>query len=306
NPFSNVKQLIFALQAVDSGGSVPALVKLIQSGKVQPGEEVDLFALLAKLGSSNELALVFDKLLADETARPRLLTALEEAARERRVKPAGDLMRIEPLLASKDDATRIAAVNLIGAWKLDRLLSKVADFVHYDAPRPLKQAAMTAIAEIGGPAAKIILGNEAKQSTDPAIRRMAIAALVGIDADMSAKLAAAFLESNPPSDDVAEVTLAFVQRKNAAETLAKALGDTKLAADVAKVALRTMRAGGRETPALTTALTRAGSLAIVRHTLTDAELKQMVEDVRRVGDSARGAAVYRRKDMACLKCHAIA
>jgi putative heme-binding domain-containing protein len=306
NPFSNVKHLIFALQAVDSGGSVPALVKLIQSGKVQPGEEADLFALLAKLGGPNELTLVFDKAQADETARPALLPALEQAARERKVKPAGDLMRIEPLLMSKDEETRIAAVKLIGAWKLERLLSKVADFIHYDAPRPLKQATMTAVAEIGGPAAKIILGNEAKQSTDPAIRRMAIAALAGIDLEMSAKLAATFLESNPPAEDVAEATSAFVQRKNGADTLAKALSDTKLAADVAKVALRTMRAGGREVPALTAALNKAGNLTTVRRVLSDAEMKQMVEDVRKQGDPARGEAVYRRKDMACQKCHTIA
>jgi putative heme-binding domain-containing protein len=32
----------------------------------------------------------------------------------------------------------------------------------------------------------------------------------------------------------------------------------------------------------------------------------MVEDVRKLGDPARGEVVYRRKDMACLKCHAIA
>jgi putative heme-binding domain-containing protein len=35
-------------------------------------------------------------------------------------------------------------------------------------------------------------------------------------------------------------------------------------------------------------------------------MKQMVEDVARLGDPARGERVFRRADMVCLKCHSIA
>ena len=31
----------------------------------------------------------------------------------------------------------------------------------------------------------------------------------------------------------------------------------------------------------------------------------MVADVQKLGDPVRGEAVYRRKDMSCIKCHAI-
>src|SRR5262249_39716997 len=137
--FTKTKHLVFALQAVDSRDTAAILVSLLKSGDIKDEQKADVLVLLAGVGGPNELSLVFDQALANEPVRPALITALEQAARERKVKPAGDLMKIEPLLTSKDEATRIAAVRLIGAWKLEQLLSKVADFIHYDAPRPLKQ-----------------------------------------------------------------------------------------------------------------------------------------------------------------------
>jgi putative heme-binding domain-containing protein len=319
-PFDNVKHLIFALQAVDSRDTVPTLVNLLKSGKVKKEQEVDVLALLAAAGGPNELALVFERALADEPTRAKLLDALEESARQRKVQPTGDLTRLGALLDPKredltkpgtklgiqDDATRLAAAKLAGAWKLERLTSKLHDVMIWDSAVSVREAAINSIGDMGGPAAKIILGNEARQSMNPAIKRMAIVALTNVDAELSAKFAAEFLTSLPAAEDVGAAVGAFVTRKNGAVVLAKALEGKKLSADVAKVALRTMRASGRETQALTEALMKAGNLTAVRHVLSADEMKQLVEDVRKLGDAVRGEAVYRRKDMACQKCHAIA
>src|SRR5262249_42743375 len=53
------------------------------------------------------------------------------------------------------------------------------------------------------------------------------------------------------------------------------------------------------------ALTKAGSLTAGVRKLTPQEMRQMVEDVAKHGDPARGEAVFRRKDQVCLKCHAV-
>jgi putative heme-binding domain-containing protein len=63
---------------------------------------------------------------------------------------------------------------------------------------------------------------------------------------------------------------------------------------------------GREAPALLEALTRGGGLTFGARTLGAKEMRQMVGDVARLGDPARGEAGFRRKDLTCLKCHAIA
>jgi len=65
------------------------------------------------------------------------------------------------------------------------------------------------------------------------------------------------------------------------------------------------REGGRNEPDLVLAFTRASGLDEGTATLTDAELKQLAADVSQKGDPARGEIIYRRKELACLSCHAI-
>src|SRR4029077_9691908 len=40
--------------------------------------------------------------------------------------------------------------------------------------------------------------------------------------------------------------------------------------------------------------------------LTPTEMQHMVADVARLGDPARGEEIFRRKELSCLNCHAIA
>ncbi len=308
-PFDgDVKHLIFALQAVDAKGAVPTIRNLIQSNKLRPEQEADLLVLLAAAGGPGELAIVFDKAIASESARSRLLDALDRSARERQIKPAGDLLRIAPMLDAKDEATQIAAVRVVGDWKLDELHGRLSALVKSDCSASLKNAAITAMAKIGGPATAVLFGDYMRATTvySNEVRRMAIVAEAGVDIAGAAGLAKEFCAANPSPDDMAEIVGAFVQHKNGAAALAKALEGLRLPADAAKVALRTMRTTGRESPELMAALTTAGNLSEQRHTLTDAEMKAMIADVRILGDPARGEAVFRRKDMVCLKCHAIA
>jgi putative heme-binding domain-containing protein len=88
--------------------------------------------------------------------------------------------------------------------------------------------------------------------------------------------------------------------------LAKALNGQKLPADVAKLALRHISGGHRGSPALEKALTQAGSLQAVQRVLTPAEMEAFVLDVQKHGNAARGESIFRRKELACLKCHAVA
>jgi putative heme-binding domain-containing protein len=308
-PFhGNVRHLIFALQAADARGAVQTIRSLIQSRKLRGEQEADLLVLLAAAGGPADLALVLDKALASDLMRPQLFAALDQAARERKTKPAGDLHRIAPLLDSKDNATLIAAVELVGEWKLADLLAKLPGLVNSDRPLAVKRAAITAMAKIGGTttAERFDAYMRETNAYPNDVRRMAIVAEAGVGIDSAARLAKEFCAKSPSPDDMAEIVTAFVQHKNGAATLAKAIDGMRLPADAAKVALRTMRTTGRESPELAAALTKAGGLSEQRHTLTDAEMKSMIADVRNLGDPARGETIFRRKDMICLKCHSIA
>jgi putative heme-binding domain-containing protein len=305
----NVRHLSFALQAVGSRQVVGPLVGLVRSGKLPPDGEDGVLTLLAGVGGPGELTLLLDRAVgpkAPAARRRRLLEALEESARQRGVRPAGDLKRVTVLLEADDLAVQAAAARLAGVWGQEAarpaLLARARDG---RAAPALRRAAIDGLAGLGGRASRDALAELADKGAPPAVRGQALVALAGLDLPGAAKRAVGVLAAAKGGEGAAEVFDAFLQRKNGAAELAKAVAGKKLPADVAKVGVRTVRTSGRETGGLLDALTKAGGLTFGARKLSPAELRAMVADVARLGDAARGERVFRRADQLCLKCHAV-
>ena len=137
-------------------------------------------------------------------------------------------------------------------------------------------------------------------------RRLAITALAPLDTPAAAAKAAEFLSTAKPEEELMELFASFVNRKGGASVLAKALADKKLPADVAKIGLKAVRASGQPADDLVAALTKAGDLGAAKKPPTEAEVKALATDAIKLGDAARGEAIYRRKELQCLACHAYA
>jgi putative heme-binding domain-containing protein len=305
---SNTRRLLFALQAVDSKGVVGPLMELIKAGKVPSDGEESVLSLLASLGNAQELGQLLDRALAEGTTAKRqvlLLNALEQATRQRGEKPNGDLGRLVTLLKSDNESVRAAASRAAGVWSVEAARPQLLEFAR-DAKTgdALRQAAIDGLAALGGKASLDAL-DELAGDGPAARRRMAVIALTALDLEAAARRAVNVLASAPNGETQAEVFDAFLQRKNGSVLLAKALEGKKLSSDVAKVGVRTARTSGRDAAALVDALTKAGSLTFGERQLTPKEMEQMVADVAKQGDPARGETVFRRKDQLCLRCHAI-
>ncbi|HVS35637.1 MAG TPA: PVC-type heme-binding CxxCH protein [Gemmataceae bacterium] len=305
----NPRRLLFALEATGTKDALGPLVKLVKDGKASPDQEESVLTLIAALGGPKELALVLDRALDDKAPaarRANLLTALARAAEERRARPAGDRGRIVALLKSDNDAARAAAARLAGDWGLvdaTGLLGEYASDPKTSAA--LQQAAVGGLAALNTEQSKTLLDDLSRSDKAPS-RRIALIALASVDLDQAAKDAPGVLRSLPDGDEAADLFNAFLERKNGAKLLAAALGDRPLNSDVAKVGVRAVRISGREAPELVDALTKAGGLKFGARTVSEAEMKQLVADVQKFGDPARGELVFRRRDQLCLKCHAIA
>ncbi len=111
---SNVRQLIFALQATDSRNALVPLVDLVKRGKVPAEGEESVLSVIAGLGGPAELTLVLDRVFVDKTSaatRTSLLNALVQATRERNVRPGGDVARVEAFLGNENESVRAAAAR---------------------------------------------------------------------------------------------------------------------------------------------------------------------------------------------------
>ena len=304
----SIKQMTYALQAVGSKDGLPALLKLLKADRVDAKNLAEVWGIVAQTGGPKELDEVLAAVLGDKLSaetRAKLLVTLEEAATGRKVTASGDLSRIEPLL-TQAPGIRIAALRLAGAYKVESLrpgLLTIATAA--ELPQEVRQAAMDGLARLGGPVSRKTLDELAATGRTPAIRQSATIALTPLDTPAAATLAATWLATNPPAELLNGVYGAFLARKGGADLLQKALVGKKLAADTAKVGIGAVRASGQEFPALTATLTAAGSLSEQKREMTPAEMVAMVDDIRKVGDPARGEAIFRRKELQCTNCHGI-
>jgi putative heme-binding domain-containing protein len=302
------RHLLFALQSADSRAVLRPLVELVRSGKA--GESAaGVLAFIATLGGPPELALLLDR-VADASRpaeeRTRLLEALEQATRQRNVRPAGDLARIVPLLKEDNEALRTVAARLVGAWGVEAARPQLLELARAEKTSDsLRQAALDGLTTLGGKDSASALEQLVGAEGSPARRRLALVALVRLDAKAAAGRAGAVLASQRKDDEAAGIFEAFLQRKGGAALLAAALRDQKLPNDIARIGVRIVRTSGRPDEGLVEALTKAGGLTFGARTLSPKEMQAMVADVGRLGDPARGESVFRRKDQLCLKCHAI-
>jgi putative heme-binding domain-containing protein len=309
------ERLIFAVRAVDSPAIVKPLLALLKEGKVPGGQDEHVQTLIARLGDPGDLAVMLDLLIAGEALpsprRVSLLNTLVGATRDRKVAPAGDLARIGPLVTGGDDALREAAVRAIGTWNVGSLQNKLMALVGAaDTSRGVRAAAIEALVKNGGAEGRRAVAALAERGAAPEVQARALAALLEADPQGTAPRFIAWLgQLSPDQSSAAGIVLARVlELRGAPAVMASALDHLAptLSADLAKLCIRQVRASGRDEPGLIGALERAGRLKEGVRKLSDKEMNQLLTDVSRTGDPARGEAIFRRKDMNCQKCHAIA
>jgi putative heme-binding domain-containing protein len=301
--------LVFALKAVGTPDTVKPLAELISSGKTPPEEEEAALKLIATLGGPADLRLMLDRVLGGKDPAARrvmLLAALGEATQRRGVRPSGDLEPVVALTATGDLTLRMAALRLVGRWKLEparpALTAAASDG---DAPDALRRAAIDGLAALGGDRSRDALDRISAEGLI-ATRRAATIALAGLAPEKAAARTAQLLASADGGDPL-PLFEAMIHQKHGGVALARALEKTKLAPDVAKVGIRVTKSSGRESAELVEALRNAGGLRQTGPRVLDAvAMRAAVDEVARRGDATRGEVVFRRKELSCLKCHAIA
>src|SRR5262249_40390728 len=191
-----------------------------------------VLTVIAGRGGPNDRGLIFDGVLKAPAARQAsLLAALPRAARERNVRPAGDLTRVGRLLDSDDEAVRAAAARAAGQWGVEPLRPRLLELARADKTSDLvRQAAFDGLALLGGVASRAALVELAGPDRPSALRTRAVVALASIDLDAAAARAAEVLAA--AGADPTDVFVTFLERKNGAAALTKALAGKKLPPDV--------------------------------------------------------------------------
>lgn len=312
------KRLLAVLSAIPTQESAHLIIERLASRELKAEERDLLIPFLTDSGSVADLRKLLEppfvsKLTTGEQSRARLLAAIVKAVQARQLPLTPDWMPlVQPhALATQPLEVRIPAIRLMGsvagegAWEflIDTALDDSAELT-------IRIASFDALASRRGQPhpdrlLKAVRNLLSDNKTPRQVAWHAIAAMATIDARQAAQFLAENLKRNPGNSDCNPALAAVLQQARGAQYLLEAVRGKSLHADAAKLALRWLNGSGHQLPDLAARLANAAGIG-TSLTLTAADLVQLIEEVKTHGRPDRGEAVFRRKDLACLTCHAIA
>ena len=309
----------FALANIVSSESVQVMVDLLNSGEVNVDRlrgPADAVARTATAAQLEKLVLTMvehtreygtrGKEATDPVAITTVLDALNRAARTRDVRPTGVDKMLPRCFTVPDPQTQAAAARLVGAWKLGNESRRLQSIVTAnDADSDLQVAAATAIGEIGGRGQLRFLEQATGEGKPVRQRYLGAIGLIPVDLDQAANAAAGALSAPPGDAKPQAVVRAFLRRKGGADALAKAMTQMPPHSDVAAAIRQHFIEIGETHAGLVKAVGGEVSAGSLEGTLLAADVHALAAEMREQGDPERGEQIFRRADLACMKCHAV-
>jgi len=297
-------RLIVALRSAGRPEAAAPLLRLWRTGAIPSAHRAPALELIGDVGGPVELGMLFDLALAPETSdddRAGMLGSLQRAAAARKVTPGRPSTALLTFLDSPSQPVRLAAFRLAGAWGIEDARPAIARAAR-DADPALRAAALDALADFGPSSRSMLI--ELSTSGPEAGRVEAIGALARLDVEAAAPLAVRVLGT--PDVDPAPLVAPLLGQKEGPAALAKALEEQTLSPAVGRSLLRAVSATGRELPDLARAIEAAARLEPITAMPSGEALRSLIDTVEREGDPARGERVYRRAELLCMNCHAVA
>ena len=302
------------VMADEPASAIGPVMKLFQSGKLPAERQPTVVEMICRRGNAADLRVIFDRTLDsngfDASLRLKAMSWLTDAAVTRKVKPSGDLSPLCRLVVGEEsqgnDSLRGAAIRLASTWQ-DGSIAPALRSIALDGAlgHELRRIAVDGLIAIADAGSQQTLATLAKPGSALSMRMQAASGLVGLDLELAAPSAAAILVDATSADDTSRMIEAFLNRKSGPEALASAIEQRPVTVDVAKRALRYMYSVGRSDAALSDVLSRIAGIEVNPVPPTPAEVAEIVADVTARGDPTRGEAIFRRKDLSCMKCHSL-
>lgn len=316
NFFGSPLKTTYALKSVSNREAVAQLVQLYEKDQVPEQYQKDVLTSLARYGTPADLAILFKK-VSETTAGQNKgiadqLAALEEAARQRKIKPLGDVSKLGELLENVDPMVATRAIRLVGYWQLTDMQNRLIELAK-KGDKVRQEAALTALTALDKKAAERILADLASGSSKSDLRLRAAAYLVPLNSTEAARLGADLLRTLPKEADVAELLTAFLKNKEARTALAEEISSKKIPETRALVGRQLVqsqvpsnRQNDEDIRLLKKALEASGGKLPperMPQQLTDLQIIDVARAIKQSSDPEAGELIYRKSS--CFTCHAL-
>lgn len=219
------------------------LVDRYKAGQVPDEYQKDVLGVITKSGKVSDLNVIFQMALANNTKNAGItstqLNALEDAARQRNLKPDVTPDRIAEFIGNEDENIALSAIRLIGYWRLEHFSERLISLTQMG-DKNLKKAALGAITAMNKEKAEPLLIAMTGKKNAFDLRLLATAQLVSINPAEAARIAADLFQNITEPAEAREVFQAFFT-KQGTKPLAEALLNKKIPANLAKLGRQTVQ-----------------------------------------------------------------
>ncbi|MBC7759491.1 MAG: c-type cytochrome, partial [Phormidesmis sp. FL-bin-119] len=312
----NNRRTAFALKSVSNPDAIKQLVQLYLNDQVPEEYIKDVLALIAKSGKPADLNILLDMAVQGYARNDKSvvaqLGAIEEAARQRGLKPDRDLNRIAGFIESDDEAVAISSIRLIGLWRMEEMTDRLVSLIQ-KGDKNIKKTGLGALAAMNTEKAKKLLIDMTGAKNMPELRLLATTRLVSLDAPIAASIGVELFRNLPDQAGTTELFQAFLTNKQSIVALTEALTSKKIPEKIAKAGRQTMQGqlpGNRhnddDVKLLKKALEASGGILPperVSQQLNDQEITTLAKEIKGSADPDLGEMVFRKNS--CFTCHAI-
>jgi putative heme-binding domain-containing protein len=260
------------------------------------GTEKDLLQIVAALSGSQKQR--------SSLATVGLLETLKKmASRQPSHVVPRRLRGLKSRLSSDDETEAILTAENLGVWRAVGVADELARLIENNQrPATLRRAAAVALARIG-PAAQRETLIQLSQQADIETRYAALVGWVYVDLENAMASAVQLLTTDPGETDPVPLIQAILKQQPGSKLFSQALKGTELHPLVKTRVSEFHRSSGllpEEVAAAFSSTSHSLSVGLLAE-----EQAKLLSDIETLGDAARGELIYRRKDLACTRCHAI-
>lgn len=317
NILGNARRTVYALKSSNNPEAASLLLALYQKGEVPKEYHQEVLNAVARRGGPEELNTLLDMALDNslgENSRLGQLGALEEAARQRKIKPTKGLDRILVFLENGDEALAIHALELIGYWDMGNAVAQLVN-VAQNGDLNYQKAALAALASMSDSKGQYWLKELTAKKHSTHLRSLAAGQLASIAPDEAAGIAVALLKQSPEPADATALFSAFLSGKEAIAALAREISEKKIPEEIAVVGRKAMQKQlayrqnqQEEVKLLKEALEASGGILPpekMPQQLSEQEINLLAQEVKATADPVLGEAIYRKTNLICQTCHAL-
>jgi putative heme-binding domain-containing protein len=264
---------------------------------------------LLNAGTDVEVRMVVTALtrgggLRSTEATTGLLETLEQMSTSRWPRSLKRAVRgLNGLVDHNDESIALLAARNLGAWRVAG--SRETEAVRSSSLNAeVRQALAVAIAKTSGRRSAELLAELASDG-DLSIRYAAVSGLAYVDLQQAAGAAAKLLGEDPSGMDPVPVVQSLLRQRNGGQLLSDALGGVEVHPAVLARVNQFHRDTGLLPDELIDRFRRSSSSESLSETLLAEDVQALADEVDALGDAARGELIYRRKNVACTRCHAV-